>query len=165
MKCLQTEEMLSAYLEHELSSKEKKKVKAHLLKCKNCSLLLSSLEETRESLAAFPELEVSKRLLRKLQTIPRKKRKLKLRFNILLHPSLQPVYATLSIILIVFSFYFFHPDRDYINKSLDRQLHLGYSKIQTLYVGASSFTESLSSYSNNFIKSFERLNPWKKPEE
>lgn len=165
MDCKKIEELLSLYVENELSPGEKRKVKAHLKECPDCSALLSFMKETRESLAGLPELEVSKKLLQRLYVIPERKQKLRKRFDFLLRPALQPVFAVASVFLILASFYFFHPDRDYINKSIDRQVHLGYSNIQSLFVHAGSLKDELSASTSSFIKSFEKLNPWRKPKE
>ncbi|MGB2843782.1 MAG: zf-HC2 domain-containing protein, partial [Candidatus Aminicenantaceae bacterium] len=93
MECEKIEELLSPYLEDELSLEEKKEVKKHLKTCKSCSVLYSFMEETKESLADFPELEISEDLLDRLYSIPGKKKRFKLGFDFLLRPSLQPVLA------------------------------------------------------------------------
>ena len=165
MKCEKFEELLSSYLENELNSKEKKEVKTHLKECKSCSALLSAVKETTESLTDLPELDVNKDLLEKLYTIPTKKKKFKPSFGFFTRPALQPVFAVACVLLIVLSFYFFHPDRDYINKSIDRQVHLGYSKIQQIYVQAGALKDSIGENANNFFRSFEKLNPLKKSKE
>ena len=45
MKCEKAEELLSPYIEDELSIEEKKAVESHLETCKKCSFLFSSIEE------------------------------------------------------------------------------------------------------------------------
>ncbi len=113
MKCKKIEELLSPYLEDELSPEEKGAVAKHLKTCENCSLLFSLMEETKESLADIPELEVSENLLDRLYSIPSKKKKFKLRlpnFDFLVRPSLQPVLTVATIMLIMISFYFFGPN-------------------------------------------------------
>lgn len=160
MKCERIEELLSPYIENELSSKEKREVKTHLKECEHCSTLLSFMKVTTESLADLPELEVSEILLNKLYSIPSKKKKIRFTFDFLFRPSLQPVYTIASIFLILVSFYFFHPDRNFINKTIDRQIHLGYSKIEELYVNAGSLKDNLGVYTNNFLRSLKKISPW-----
>ena len=160
MNCEKIEELLSPYLEDELSSEEKRVVEKHLKTCKNCSMLLSSMEETRESLADFPELEVSEDLLDRLYSIPGKKKGFKLRlpsFDFLLRPSLQPVFAAATIVLIMISFYLFNPDKHSIDKSINRHIHLGYSKVERLYAKAESFTDSLGEHKDNILVSLKNI--------
>jgi len=141
MKCEKIEELLSPYLEDDLSPAEKKAVEEHLKTCQSCSDFLSFLKESQESLADFPQLEVSENLLDRLYTIPSEKKRFRLSLNFLLRPSLQPVFAAATILMIVMSFYLFHPNRRSIDKSIDRQIHLGYSKIERMYAKAESFTD------------------------
>jgi len=93
MKCEKIEELLSSYIENELSVEDKAAIKNHLQNCPRCSSLLSSLEESHESLVDFPELEVSQDLLKRLYALPRKKRKFSLGLDFFLRPSLQPVFV------------------------------------------------------------------------
>ncbi len=160
MKCEKIEELLSPYLEDELNPEEKRAVAKHLKTCKNCSLLFSLMEKTKESLASIPELEVSKNLLDRLYSIPREKKRFKLRlpsFDFLVRPSLQPVLAVATIMLIMISFYFFGSNKSSIDKSVDRQIHLGYSKIERLYAKAESFTASLGEYKDNILVSIKSI--------
>jgi hypothetical protein len=160
MKCEKIEELLSPYLEDELSPEEKGAVAKHLKTCKNCSLLFSYMEETRESLADIPELEVSENLLDRLYSISSKKKRFKLRlpsFDFLVRPSLQPVLTVATIMLIMVSFYFFGPNKSSIDKSISRQIHLGYSKIESLYAKAESFTASLGEHKDNILVSLKNI--------
>lgn len=160
MKCEKIEELLSPYLEDELSPEEKGAVAKHLKTCENCSLLFSLMKETQESLAGIQELEVSENLLDRLYSIPSKKKRFKLRlpnFDFLVRPSLQPVLTVATIMLIMISFYFFGPDKSSIDKSVSRQIHLGYSKIERLYAKAESFTASLGEYKDNILVSLKNI--------
>lgn len=160
MKCKKIEELLSPYLEDELNPEEKGAVTNHLKTCKKCSLLFSLMEETKESLADFPELEVSENLLDRLYSIPSKKKKFKLRlpnFDFLVRPSLQPVLTVATIVLIMVSFYFFGPNKSSIDKSISRKIHLGYSKIERLYAKAESFTASLGEHKDNILVSLKNI--------
>lgn len=156
MKCEKIEELLSLYLENDLSSEEKAAVKNHLQTCSSCSSLLSSLEEIHESLTDFPELGVSQDLRERLYALPRKKRKFNLGLDFFLRPSLQPVLAVASIFFILISFYFFHPNKKSINQSLERQVHLGYSKIVKLYAKGGYFKEDLNAFKNNVLDSLQQ---------
>ncbi len=155
MKCEKILELLSPYVENELSAEEKVAVKNHLQTCPSCSSLLLNLEETHESLADFPELEVSQDLLERLYALPRKKRKFNLGLDFFLRPSFQPVLAVVSIFFILISFYFFHPNKKSIHQSLERQVHLGYSRIVRLYAKTGYFKEDLSAFKDNFLESLQ----------
>lgn len=160
MKCEEIEELLSPYLEDELSIEEKKAVEKHLETCKNCSFLLSSIEETMESLTEFPELDVSESLLDRIYTIPGKKRRFQFSFDFLLRPSLQPILAAVTILLAIISLYMFHPERNRVNKFVDRQIHLGYSKVGKLYSKAESFATSLGEHKENILVSLRNISPF-----
>ncbi len=160
MKCKKIEELLSPYLEDELNPEEKGAVANHLKTCKKCSLLFSLMEETKESLADFPELEVSENLLDRLYSIPSKKKKFKLRlpnFDFLVRPSLQPVLTVATIMLIMISFYFYGPNKSSIDKSISRKIGFGYSKIERLYAKAESFTASLGEHKDNILVSLKNI--------
>ena len=159
MKCEKVEELLSPYLEDELSIEDKKAVEKHLETCENCSFLFSSIEETMESLTGFPELDVSERLLDRIYAIPSKKRRFQFSFDFLLRPSLQPILAGATILLAVISLYMFHPERNRVNRFVDRQIHLGYSKVGRLYAKAESFATSLGEQKENILVSLKNINP------
>ncbi len=118
------------------------------------------MKETQESLADFPELEVSENLLDRLYSIPSKKKKFKLKlpnFDFLVRPSLQPVLTVATIMLIMISFYFYSPNKSSIDKSISREIHLGYSKIERLYARAESFTVSLGEHKDNILVSLKNI--------
>ena len=158
MKCEKIEELLSLYLEDELSPEEKRAVEMHLKTCQSCFELLALIEGTKESLTDFPQLELSKNRLDRLYSVPIRKKRLKLSFDFLLRPSFQPIMAAVTILLIIISFYLFNPDKNYINRSIDRQAHLGYSKIQKLYAKAESFTDNLGAYKDDILVSIKNIN-------
>jgi len=160
MKCEKIEGLLSPYLEDELSPEEKGTVAKHLKTCENCSLLFSYMEETKESLEGIPELEVNENLLDRLYSISSKKKRFRLSFpsfDFLVRPSLQPVLTVATIMLIMISFYFFGPNKSSIDKSISRQIHLGYSKIERLYARAESFTASLGEHKDNILVSLKNI--------
>jgi hypothetical protein len=157
MECKQIEELLSPYLEGELAPDENRTVEAHLQTCTDCSELLGLMREAQKSLADFPEIDVSADLLEKLYTLPAKKSWLRSFSDFLLRPALQPVFTAATIVMIMFSFYYFHPERSQINKSIDRQLHIGYKKIQKIYADAESFTGTLGEYKDNLLVSIKNI--------
>lgn len=165
MNCQKVEELLSAYLEGELSFEDKKAVDKHLRVCSRCASLYQEIKEATESLEDFPEAEMSEALIQKLYEIPQPKKKFQLNLDFLLRPSLQPILAAASVFLILVSFYFFNPNKNVIERQIDRQLHLGYSKIQTLYVNAesltSSLTESIAAQKEKVVASFQEMEPFK----
>lgn len=161
MECKTIENLLSPYLEDELTLEERKNIEEHLQSCQSCAELLSFMEDARVSLAAFPELEVSKDLTKKLYDLPQKKKKFSLVLDLLLRPSLQPVMAAATVLLVVVSFYIFHPNRSAIDRALERQLHIGYSKVERLYAEAESITHSLNEYKDNLLVSIKKLKPFR----
>jgi len=162
MKCKQIQDQLSSYLENELSSQNKAFVEHHLKICQECSSLYIYLKEIRFSMESFPEIDVSENLSRRLYVIPKKsmekKKKRFIRFDFLTTPSLQPVFAAASILMILVSLYTVYPDRAGLNRTVDRQLHLGYNKIEKLYARAESFTSSLGEHKDNILYSLKNLN-------
>lgn len=165
MTCERIEELLSAYLEGELSDAGRREVDAHLAGCPACAGLLDVLRETRVALAGFPEVEPGAGLMAKLYAIPEKKRFFRPALRFLLRPDLQPVYAAFSVLLIGLSFVFFLPQGSGIRKELDRQLHLGYGQVEKLYAKAESVTDELGSLSNTVVDSIKTLNPLKGQED
>ena len=169
MTCDRFEELLSAYLEGELSPEEKRDMDAHLGSCPACAELLSLFRASQGALAAFPEAEPSPALMAKLyaipDAIPEKKRFFEPVFDFLLRPSLQPVFAALSALFIAVSFVFFLPQGRGIQKAIDRQLHLGYSQVEKLYAKAGSLTDELGSLKNGVVDSIKALTPEKGQED
>lgn len=157
MKCEHIEELLSPYLEDELSREERRAVEEHVKSCESCSLLLSSLKESKESLVGLPELEVSQDLLNQLYSIPGKKKRFILGLDFFLRPSLQPILAIIAIVLTLVSFYFFNPNKKSFNRAVSRQLHLGYSQVGKLYAKAESFTASLGEYKDTILVSLKNI--------
>ncbi len=154
------EELLSPYLEDELSPEEKKRVEDHLESCSSCSELLSFMRETQASLSDFPEIELSESLLDKIYAIPDQKKKFKIILDYLPRPSLQPILTAATILMVMFTFYYFNPNRSGINKTINRQVHLGYSQMEKLYAKAESFTDNLGHYKDNVLVSLKNVNPF-----
>ena len=158
MKCERIEELLSLHLEGELLPEEKAIVESHLQSCPACALLLSALKEARQALSGFPELEVSRELLSRLAAIPASKKKFSFSLDFLLRPSLQPVFAAASVFLTLVSFYLFNPNKKMIDRSIEQQLRLGYSRAEKIYARAGSLTDRLGDRADNIFTSIKN---WK----
>jgi len=165
MTCERIEELLSAYLEGELSAQSKREVDAHLASCAGCAELLAVLRETQAALAGFPEVEPSGKLMADLYAIPTKKRGFKLVLDYVLRPALQPVYAAFTLLLLFVSFVLFVPQGQGIKKAIDKELHLGYSQVEKLYAKAGSLTDDLGKIKDSVVNSLKTLNPVKDQEE
>jgi anti-sigma factor RsiW len=161
MECEKIEGLLSPYIEDELTPEMKQTVDDHLLTCSSCAELLSLMIETRESLASFPELDVSVELIEKLYAFPQKRSTFKFIMDILLRPSFQPIMAAATVLLVLVSFYAFHPDRSAINRSIERQFHIGYGKVVKLYAEAESITQTLGEYKDNLLVSIKNFKPFR----
>ena len=59
MNCRSAEPLLSAFLEDDLSQKERRSLEAHLLACRRCSLSLRELRATLELIQNVPFMETS----------------------------------------------------------------------------------------------------------
>jgi len=165
MDCKHIEDLFSLYLEDELSREQRKSVDLHLDSCPECRELLALIKETNEALSVFPEIEVSAQLKSRLYEIPTQKKRFSFNLNALLRPALQPVFAGATIFLILISFYVFHPDRNIINKTIDREIHKGYSKIGQLYTQAESFAVSLFDQSDTLLDSLKNSSIFKRKED
>ena len=165
MDCERIEELLSPYLEEELGPDEKRLVDSHLSSCPDCAELLSLMREASAALSAFPELEVSENLKDRLYEIPLKKKKFSFKLDFLLRPALQPLLAGATILLMAFTFYMFHPDRNIINKTITREIHKGYSAIGQLYTKAESFALSLFDQTDEVLDSLKNSRLFRGKEE
>jgi len=158
MTCERIEELLSAFLEGELSQAEKALVETHLAGCPDCTALLAILSRAQQALADFPELEVSPGLQARLAAIPEHKKKFSLSFDFVLRPALQPVFAAATIFMTLLSFYLFNPDKKNIDRAIDQKIHSGYSQVEKLYAKAGSFTDRLGDTAENV---FVSVKSWK----
>jgi hypothetical protein len=158
MRCEPIEELLSAFLEGELSPAEKAMVEGHLADCPDCRSLLGDLRRTQQALAGFPEAEVSPVLKTRLAAIPERKKKFSLTFDFVLKPSLQPVFAAGAIFMTLLSFYLFNPNKKAIDRTIDLKIHSSYSQVEKLYSQAGSFTDRLEDTANNILGS---VKSWK----
>jgi len=161
MDCKHIEDLFSLYLEDELSPEKRESVEQHLDSCQECRELFALIKETHEALNIFPEIEVTSQLRNRLYEIPTKKKKFSFKLNILLRPALQPVFAGATIFLILISFYAFHPDKATINKTINQEIHKGYSKVGKLYTQAESFAVALFDQTDTFLDSLKNSNLFK----
>lgn len=159
MVCEKIQELLSPYLDGDLTRQERADVDAHLAACPECAKILALLQTATESLASFPEIELSGGLKAKLYAIPDRKKKFRFSLDFLVKPALQPVLTAATAFLILFSFYMFGPYKRDIDKTFNRQIHAGYSQLERLYAKAGSLTDSLGSYADNVLDSLKKINP------
>jgi hypothetical protein len=161
VRCEQFQELLSPYLDRELSLEKRREFEQHAKKCPECAELLALMREAQSALSEWPEPEISPELKSRLLAIgpPQKKKKFFPDLDFILRPSLQPVMAAFTVVLTLLSLFLLHPDRERLQTSLDRQFHIGLSKIERLFVQAESFTDFLASYKNNVVYSINNINP------
>ena len=165
MDCKHIEDLFSLYLEDELSPEQRESVDLHLNSCPECRDLFALIKETNEALSLFPEIEVSAQLKSRLYEIPTQKKRFFFKLDVLLRPALQPVFAGATIFLMLISFYAFHPDRITINKTINREIHKGYSKVGQLYTQAESFAVSLFDQTDTLLDSLKNSNIFKGKED
>ncbi|HDT11176.1 MAG TPA: hypothetical protein ENN58_00405 [bacterium] len=167
MECKHIEKLLSPYLDNELAPAERLQVEEHLNQCPSCAQLYAALQETVDALSEMPELEISEDLQKRLYKIEKKKLRSKSRFNMefFLRPAFQPVMAAIAVVMILLSVYTFHPNRSQINKSIERQIHIGYSKISSIVSKAESFADSLKGQKDTILISLKDINLFGESEE
>jgi Putative zinc-finger len=165
MACEKIQDLLSPYVDGELTPEARAEVDAHVSSCRECAELLSLLKIATDSLAAFPEIEPPPDLMAKLYAIPARKKRFRISLDFLVKPSLQPVFAAATVLLTLFSFYMFGPYKKDIDKTVNREIHRGYSQIERLYSKAGSVTDSLSAFANDVFVSLKKINPLGKNEE
>lgn len=165
MDCKQCENLLSLYLEDELTPQERMSVEEHLNSCPSCAELFSFVQDTGTALATFPEVDVSQNLINSLYDIPVQKKRFSFGLDFLLRPALQPVLAGVSIFLMLLSFYIFHPDKSIIDKTINMQIHRGYSKIGQLYTKAESFAVALFDQKDSLLDSLKTTKLFRGKEE
>ncbi len=151
------EEMLSAYLEGELDGARRAEIETHLGACPECASLLEAMRDARDALASLPELEPSPDLLRRLYAIPERKRKFRPVRDFLLRPSLQPVFAGATGLLVFLSFLTFSPGGRALQKSLNREVHAGYGQIERLYAKAGSIPAEIGARKEMILDSLRSV--------
>lgn len=157
--CERIEGLLASYVDGELGPDEKALVEAHLAACLECAALAACLKSADAALAAFPDIEPAPVLMQKLRTVPAPRRRFRLSFDVLLRPSLQPVFAVATILAVGFSLYMASPDKKRIDQAINRQIHLGYSAFEKLTARAGALTDSLGAAADNLFVSLGKINP------
>ncbi len=165
MTCERIEELLSAYLEGELSAGERGEIETHLADCPACAELLEVMRESLGAMAGFPEIEPGRELMASLYAIPQRKSRFRAILDFFQQPALQPVYAAFTILFLFLSFVLVAPQGRPIRKALDRQVHAAYGEVEKLYARAGSLTDDLGQLKNGVVNSIKTLNPSKGREE
>lgn len=160
--CERIEGLLASYTDGELGPEEKALVEAHLASCPGCAALAACLRSADAAFAAFPEIEPAPALMQRLRTVPEPRRRFRFGFDILLRPSLQPVFAVFTILAVGFSLYMASPDKKRIDQAINRQIHLGYSAFEKLTARAGALTDSLGAAADNLFVSLGHMNPLSK---
>ncbi|MBC7350044.1 MAG: zf-HC2 domain-containing protein [Candidatus Aminicenantes bacterium] len=165
MNCQQARLLFSAYLEAELQPGTRSELEAHLKLCSDCSRLLEATRSLELEWSRLPEVELPAELLQKLYLIPEtaaaRKASQKDRFSgwkFWLSPAFQPVLASLTVILVVFSLLTFTTPGRRLKKSAALELRRTYSLAQKTLVKAGVLKDKLDGYRENFIASLEAVN-------
>jgi len=164
MTCERPQELFSAYLEGTLDPAVRRDLEDHLGGCPECEALLAGLRKIDAAVAGWPEFEPSPALLTRLKAIPTARKKWGFVPDILLRPSLQPVFAGAALLLVFVSFIFLAPQGRSFQKAVNRQVHLGWNAAERIYAKAGSVTERLGGYKDNVVSSLRTLNILKKSE-
>ncbi len=151
------EDMLSAYLDGELDGPRKADVEAHLAGCSECASLLEAMRDAGDALASLPELEPSLELLGRLYAIPERKKKFRLVRDFLLRPSLQPIFAGATGLMVFLSFLAFSPAGHSLQKSFIRQVHQGYGRAEKLYAKASAIPDEIGARKESLLGSLRSV--------
>jgi anti-sigma factor RsiW len=157
--CERIEGLLTSYADGELGPGEKALVEAHLAACPECAALAAGLRSADEAFAAFPEIEPSPALMVKLRAVGPPRRRFRFGFDVLLRPSLQPIFAVLAVLAVGVSLYMASPEKKRIDQAINRQIHLGYSAFEKLTARAGALTDSLGAAADNLFVSLGHLNP------
>jgi anti-sigma factor RsiW len=158
MRCDGLQDLLSPYLDGELDPSVRGEVEAHLAVCPECSGLAARMRAALEAFAAFPEVEPSPALRRRLLAIPdRPRRRWSLDLGFLRRPALQPVLAAVSGLLLLVSVYLVSPGS--VQREVRQQLHRGLSSIERIYVRAESLTGRIGDLANTAYAQAKAANP------
>lgn len=165
MKCKDLEKLLPLYLDNELTVAQKQVVEEHLKTCLSCAATLSRLKKVSTLLAQVPQLEVSSSLQARLYAIPALTQekvsagtKVSRLLGWLLSPSLQTVLAAVSIVLVIISFFFFHPDGQLLGRSINEKFHQGYGRVEKLLARAEGLPGYLPGLKESVENSLKNIN-------
>jgi anti-sigma factor RsiW len=160
MTCRRIETHLAPYRQGILAARKRTIVEAHLARCPECARLLALLEETDRALAAFPQPRVSDRLRQRLYALPRRTDE-KTKPARAFFPRLvrQPLFVPAAVMVLAVTIFVTNPNRDTILRSLNRQVHLGFSKVEKIYAQAGSVLDKLNAYKEDALVSLKSINP------
>ena len=156
--CDRIEGLLASYVDGDLGPEDTELVRLHLASCPACATLAACLTSADEAFAAFPEIEPSPALRARLRAVPARRR-LRFSLDVLLKPSLQPIFAAATIVAVALSLYMASPDKKRIEEAVTRQLHRGYSAFEKLTARAGALTDSLVAAADSLYASIKTLNP------
>jgi anti-sigma factor RsiW len=159
MSCERIQELLSPYLDGDLSPSERAEMDSHLKACPDCAELLGRLRTALAAFASFPEVDLSEDLRARLSAIPDQARRPRFSLDFLFKPALQPVLAAATGFLMLFSVYMVSPNKSAINRTISLQFHRGISSVEKLYVKAGSLTDRLGEFANGLFASAKDINP------
>ncbi|MCP2520916.1 zf-HC2 domain-containing protein [SCandidatus Aminicenantes bacterium Aminicenantia_JdfR_composite] len=151
MKCEEFEEILSLYIEGEISGKIKTNLEKHLQECSNCKSFLTSMLDIKKTLSNFPELEVSNNLIENILRKTKPKKGISL-----IIPYLEPALATLAALIIIISLLIPHSQKIYL--AIEKQIYSIYGEIKELEVKGESLKGILIGYKENLLDSFKEKN-------
>jgi anti-sigma factor RsiW len=163
MTCDRIEDLLPEYVDGDLGPGDAALVERHLAGCPGCAALAALLRDVSVALASFPEISPSPGLTSKLAAIPDRTRS-RFSLNFWLKPSLQPVFAAVTIVGILFTFYMFNPNKQRFNRAVVRQFHRGYSQFEKLIAKAGALTDNLGATADTVFVSLKDINPLGKTE-
>lgn len=136
MKCLEVEELISAYLEDELSKEQAREVELHLVGCESCRRLKEKVDEL---IHVFPDLEeeVPFFLKNRLYYIPESQEIIELNQNRLGY--LKWVAAVIGTFVLMLNLFYFTN----IFPAANRALHSLMARIKTITVETGAFFEKV----------------------
>ncbi|MBN2198259.1 MAG: zf-HC2 domain-containing protein [Candidatus Aminicenantes bacterium] len=159
MRCKDVEKLLPGYLENNLRAEEKARISFHLSRCPACTGCLELLKRTDAALAGIGDLDPGPALMARLQAVPSTAAPRR-RFSVFVFkPAIQPVLAGAFLVTAFIAVLAFTPVGGRMIKTLNRQMHAGYSKITRLYARAESIADSLGGAREQVIVSLENLPP------
>ncbi|MDD8027372.1 MAG: zf-HC2 domain-containing protein [Acidobacteriota bacterium] len=157
MICDKVQNLLSPYLDGELAPRERAEVDAHLAACPECAGLAARMRAAVAAFAAFPDVDPSPALRRRLLAIPERSRRFRLDLDFLRRPVLQPFLAVAAGLLMLVSVYFASPGS--FQRSINREFHRGIGSIEKIYVRAGSLTDRIGDLAVTAYDSAKAVNP------
>jgi len=151
MKCKEFEEILSFYIEGEISDKIKIDFEKHLRECSKCKELFNSIIDTQKILSNFPELEINENLIQGIL----RKTKPKKGISVIV-PYLEPALAILAALIIITSLLLPHSQKIYLE--VEKRVYSIYGEIKEIEVKGESLKGVLMGYKENLVDSLKEKN-------